>query len=162
MHLSAVPPPLVSKLLWWGLQAIALTAALWVENLSIGSSGLECWCWDHTISLLSFPPEAIYWSLNDHFKPQISYLCPPNLEMYWLFSRRSRFRIDLSLEPELKMCELDQDNAPTLPWCPSKVLMSFWVAVSQRCTIPVWVPVARYWPPSLDQATDATKSSLTL
>ena len=160
MHLSAVPPPEANRPLWCGLHAIALTAALWLENLCRGSDGLDAFPFDHTISLLSFPPEAKYWSSNDHLRPHISCLWPWYLEMNWLFSLRSLLRIDLSFEPEDKMCELDQERAPTLPSWPSNVRTSFYVSVSNRLTIPVWVPVARYYPPSLDQATDATMSSV--
>ena len=41
MHLSAVPPPEASRPCWWGDQAMALTAAVWSENLSTGV--LDCW-----------------------------------------------------------------------------------------------------------------------
>lgn len=74
MQRSAVPPPDASKPLWCGLHAIALTAALWDPNLCIGSVGLELFPLDHTINLLSLPPDARYWSSNDHFRPQISCL----------------------------------------------------------------------------------------
>lgn len=161
MQRSAVPPPDARRLLWWGLQAMAFTAALWEENLKRGISDLD-WFADQTISLLSLPPEARYLSSKDHLRPQISYLCPSILEMYDSLHLKSRFKILLSFEPELNMWEFDQVNAPTLPSCPSNVRSNFWVSVSQRWTIPVWVPVAKYWPPSLDQQTEATRSSSTL
>lgn len=55
MHLSAVPPPLTRRPCWWGDHEIAFTAAKWLPNLPTGSKLL--WT-DHTLSLLSFPPDA--------------------------------------------------------------------------------------------------------
>ena len=36
MHRSAVPPPLASRPFWWGLQAMALTAAVCSEKRCTG------------------------------------------------------------------------------------------------------------------------------
>ena len=52
--LSADPPPEASKPWRWGLQAIALTAATWSENLETGMFDLVF----QTNSLLSLPPLA--------------------------------------------------------------------------------------------------------
>lgn len=46
MHRSAVPPPDARRPLWWGDQAMALTAAVCSVSLNVG-----CWeCWFHTKS----------------------------------------------------------------------------------------------------------------
>ena len=97
MHRSAVPPPDARRPLWWGDQAMALTAAVCSVSLNTG-----CWeCWFHTKSYwyptrnlvikwsdqrkrplcrmdiyisiytwLSFPPEASSLSSFDHLSPQ--------------------------------------------------------------------------------------------
>lgn len=76
IHRSAVPPPETNNPLWCGDQVSALTAALCEVNRHTGSNyfwGLQ------TSNLLSLPPEASYYSSNDHFSPQISYLWPESL-----------------------------------------------------------------------------------
>ena len=137
---------------------MALTAALWDLNLNIGSLEFD-WPLSQTINLLSFPPLAKYLSSNDHFNPQISYLWPSILWIKLFLSLKSRFNILLSLEPVLRIWLLDHESAPTLPSWPSNFLKSFYVSVSQTWTTPVCVPAAIYCPPSLDQPTEATKSS---
>lgn len=64
------------------------------------------WCWLnfasspivfalHKNSLLSFPPEARICSSKDHFKPQISYLCPVNWDRILSGDLKSLTMIDL-------------------------------------------------------------------
>ena len=97
---SAVPPPETNSPFWWGDQAKALTAALCDVNLQSAS---DYFCGHHTISLLSFPPEASYCSSRDHLSPQTSYLWPDNLLTKSDLSLKSRFNICLSLLPELSI-----------------------------------------------------------
>jgi len=138
IDLSAVPPPEASHPCWWGLQAIAFTAALWAENFFKGVSLL--WA-DHRIILLSFPPEASYCWSGLHFKPQISYVWPDNFAKKFPSSLRSQWRIFLSLDP-LERHQGFQLSTPILLWWPSKVLTSYPFWMSQIWRFPVSVPTA--------------------
>lgn len=91
---SAVPPPVANKPCWWGDQAIALTAALWSLNLL-----MACPFKFHTMTLLSFPPDAKYWSSFDHFNPQIYWPCSDNFWTKFLWDLRSLCKMVLSLDP---------------------------------------------------------------
>jgi len=81
MHRSLSPPPEVSRLLWNGHQARALTAAMW------SSKRFTHWFWpgagvDEAIdrsqmwSRLSLPPLASSRPEPDHLSPQTSWECP--------------------------------------------------------------------------------------
>jgi len=70
IFLSAVPPPLASRPLWCGLQAIALTAARCSPNLQVGLESVP----PQMKSLLSLPPLASWKVSAFHFRPQTSCL----------------------------------------------------------------------------------------
>lgn len=141
MVLSAVPPPEAKRPCWWGDQAIAFTAAVCSLNLMMG-----CVEWAFQIkSLLSFPPEHNCCSSGDHFKPQISCLWPVSFDMNGWLTLKSRWRIVLSLEPELKILEF-QAIAPILLEWPCIVLYFFILTVSQICTSPLFVPIPSIGP----------------
>ncbi len=65
-------------------------------------------------SLLSFPPDASYYSSGLHFKPQTSCLCPSSFAKKLFFILQSLCKIDLSLDPELSI-ELFHAIHPILP-----------------------------------------------
>ena len=72
-HLSAVPAPVARIPSFIGDQAKAFTAALWdflIKGIFIFGV--------YTNSLLSLPPEAKYFPLQDHLIPHTSYLCVSN------------------------------------------------------------------------------------
>ena len=93
-------------------------------------------------SLLSFPPEASYYSSKLHLSPHTSCLCPSNLASKLCFVLRSLCKMLLSLEPELRNL-LFQAIVPILPSCPAKDLRSLHFSVSQICIIPEFVPTAK-------------------
>lgn len=71
MVLSADPPPEASKPWRCGLQARALTAALWLLNFDTGIEDRVF----QTYNLLSFPPDARDCSSLDHLSPHTSWVC---------------------------------------------------------------------------------------
>ena len=75
---------------WWGDQAIALTAATWSEYVWNGVVRSPLF---HTISLLSFPPDAKSWPSGDHLSPQISCLCPISFFSPWPLISRYKLSI---------------------------------------------------------------------
>ena len=58
---------------------------------------------DHTISLLSFPPLASWFYEKDHFNPHTYCLCPISLVIESSLLLISRNKIFLSLEPNLRL-----------------------------------------------------------
>ena len=134
--LSAVPPPVASNPCWWGDQAIAFTAALWSQNLFIA-----CPFWFHTITLLSLPPDAKYWSSFDHFSPHIYWLCYASFCTKLFGDLRSLCKIVLSREP-VESNFLLHAMVPTLISCPYSFLVCFCSATSQINTSPLLQPMA--------------------
>ena len=157
MQRSAVPPPLTSNPFWWGDQAKAFTAALWLKNRHVGSEPVWLAA-DHTRSLLSLPPDASWVSSGLHLRPQTSYLWPRSWAMLSSRHRKSWLWIARSFEPELRMLVL-HERAPTLPIWPSYFRTSFCCSMSQTYTIPLSVPTERCVP-LLSQLTAVTSSEL--
>lgn len=130
MHLSAVPPPLASNPWWCGDHAMALTAAKCSVKAWTGCK-LDAF---QTNNLLSLPPEAKYWLSGDHLRPHTSCLWPTSLRSEAKGGvLTSLWRINLSLEPELKLSPF-QAKAPTLAVWPSRTFNFFWAAASQIWT----------------------------
>ena len=149
--LSAVPPPVARRPCCWGDQAKALTAALWSVYLLIN------WpVFDHTPTLLSFPPDARYCSSRDHFRPHIYWLCSSNFAVKSLLIRVSLKRMLLSLDPVESWEEL-QAKAPTLLSWPPKALLSLPSSTSQSWTYPLLHPTASVRL-SWDHPTEVTRS----
>ena len=120
MHLSAVPPPVARTPDWFGFHAIALTAALWSLNLTIGLSVN----WFHIINLLSLPPLANCLPSNDHLSPQTSYLWPWYLWVTHDLALRSLFSMSVSLEPD-EITEPFHASELILPLCSDNSLTIF-------------------------------------
>ena len=157
MHWSAVPPPVANKPLWRGLQLIALTAAWWSENLSRGLSDVA----DQMKSLLSFPPEASWFSsCKLHLNPHTSCLCSVSFMYDLPDALKSLTNIDLSLLPEATTdgVTLFQANEDTLAEWPCIVLTFRLWLMSQIYTSPVFVPTDR-WFPLYDQLKEVIWSS---
>lgn len=148
---SAVPPPVAKSPCCCGDQANAFTAARWSVNLL--SSCPEA---DHTATLLSFPPEASICSSNDHFRPQISWVCSPSLLKNSLLARTSLNNTLLSREPVARTFEF-QAIAPTLVSCPHKRRCWRISFTSHNWTSPLLQPSAKNRP-SKAQLTDVTAS----
>lgn len=77
MHPSAVPPPEVSIFLWKGHQAMALTAALWLQNLwnhwfLLQEDDEEVIDTYHMWTRSSLPPLDNWLPNLSHFRPQTS------------------------------------------------------------------------------------------
>jgi hypothetical protein len=71
---------------------------------------------DETMTLLSFPPDAINSSEGDHLSPHTSYLCPVNYITFDFIVRVSERNMLLSLEPDVTIYPF-QSSVPTLyPW----------------------------------------------
>lgn len=147
---SAVPPPLARTLCWWGDQARAFTAAQCYGNRINSPFFFKL----QTNNLLSFPPLPSNYSSKDHFKPQISCLCPWYFcTMVWSLNiaslkegvLTSRTKIFLSLEPLPKRYPF-QAKDPTLPPWPQTVLISFYLAASYNKISPKLLPTATWLP----------------
>ncbi len=76
MFLSEVPEPEAKIFLYVGFHANAFTAALCSPSLF----SKHLYQRSHTISQLSFPPEAIKFPSKENLSPQISYQCPTKLK----------------------------------------------------------------------------------
>jgi hypothetical protein len=139
----------------WGLHPMALTAAVCSENLAKGCSPLYKL---HTISLLSFPPDASCCSSKDHLRPHTSCLWPTNFWTTWLCARRSLYKMFLSLDPVLTIDPF-QATDPTLLKCPVKVLTCLQWFASHIWVSPELVPTAK-WVPLWLHPTDVIESSI--
>ena len=123
--LSADPPPEANNPWLCGLHANPLTAAQWSLNLWIGVFEEV----DHIINLLSLPPEASWFSSNDHFKPHTYWV--------WLSYLRTTYRslylislkfIHLSREPVAIRFELHANELTLSEWPPISVNLIFFTA----------------------------------
>lgn len=132
---SAVPPPEAKIEGLLGHQPTALTAALCSWNLTSYSLCL----WEYTTSLLSFPPEAIWFPSGLHLSPHISW--PWALYLLTIPLLRSQVATVPSLDP-LAKCPEHQSKLPTLPLCPSKLLFFFILTISNTLIWPVLFPIA--------------------
>ena len=156
MHWSAVPPPVARRPRWRGLQFIAFTAAWCSENFAIGVEVDG----DHINSLLSFPPEASWFSsCKLHLRPQTSCLWSVSFYVLSLWALKSRIKIVLSLLPEaiIEGMALFHARELTLPVCPPSYLTYFLELMSHICTFPLFVPILR-WFPRFDQLSEVIAS----
>ena len=132
-----------SNMTWWGDQAIALTAATWSEYVWNGVVRSPLF---HTISLLSFPPDAKSWPSGDHLRPQISCLCPISFFSPWPLI--SRYKMALVNRSDRNTYYLKND---TITWprtqlitIPSQGTNSH--LVTFYCSNSFW----SYWVPNLN------------
>ena len=95
IDLSVEPPPVARRLLLWGDQAKALTAAVcwFILPMYFPILGYQM------KTRLSLPPEASIEPSHDHFRPQIYCVCPSKRKQA-SFCLMSQMIISLSLEPE--------------------------------------------------------------